>query len=154
MRAYGMVHSEKFSWPHTSQIRQLDLTKVIKLCGIELGMTSNLFQIRLHFTGGIRSPNMRAEGSAAQQGIEDSDHGYRMLEIDPSKQITDVYFSQNAKTGMIYGLRIVDNKGQRLVDEQWNKFQAISDFLPDQNIWRHFKVPPGSEIIGCHGSTD
>ena len=65
MRAHGMVHSEKFSWPHTAQIRELDLSKVIKLCGIELGMTSNLFQIRLHFTGGIKSPLMRAESTAA-----------------------------------------------------------------------------------------
>ena len=93
MRAHGMVHSEKFSWPHTSQIRELDLTKVIKLCGIELGMTSNLFQIRLHFTGGLRSPMMRAEGAAAQQGVDDANTGHRMLEIDPNKRISDVYFS-------------------------------------------------------------
>lgn len=66
MRAHGMVHSEKFAWPHTAQVRELDLTKIIKLCGIELGMTSNLFQIRLHFTGGLRSPIMRAEGASSQ----------------------------------------------------------------------------------------
>ena len=63
MRAHGMVHSEKFSWPNNTIIKELDLTQVIKLCGIELGMTSNLFQIRLHFTSGLRSPIMRAESA-------------------------------------------------------------------------------------------
>ena len=30
---------------------------------------------------------------------------------------------------MIYGLRIVDDKGEHMVDEQWNKFQSISNLL-------------------------
>jgi len=55
---------------------------------------------------------------------------------------------------MIYGLRIVDDKGLALMDEEWNRFQSISTFLPDQSIWRHFKIPQGSEIIGCYGSSD
>ena len=38
-----MVHSEKFSWPSTIALKEFDLSKVIKLCGIELGMTSNLY---------------------------------------------------------------------------------------------------------------
>ena len=66
MRGYGMVHSEKFSWPSQNLLKQLDVDKVIKLCGIELGMTSNLFEIRLCFTGGLRSPLMRAEGAGLQ----------------------------------------------------------------------------------------
>ena len=56
---------------------------------------------------------------------------------------------------MIYGLRIVDEAGEALLDKEWNKFHAISSsFLPNQSEWRHFKIPRGSEIIGCHGSTD
>ena len=30
---------------------------------------------------------------------------------------------------MIYGLRIVDDKGETIIDEEWNKFQSISTFL-------------------------
>ena len=55
---------------------------------------------------------------------------------------------------MIYGLRIVDSAGSKLVDENWNKFTSLSTFLDDDNVWRHLKVPLGCEIIGCHGSTD
>ena len=64
MRGFGMVHSEKFMWPSLNLLKQLDLTKVIKLCGIELGMTSNLIEIRLLFTDGMKSPLLRAEGAA------------------------------------------------------------------------------------------
>ena len=60
MKGFGMIHSEKFSWPSQSLLKQLDLDKIIKLCGIEVGMTSNLFEIRLCFTNGLRSPLMRA----------------------------------------------------------------------------------------------
>jgi len=77
-----------------------------------------------------------------------------VIEIDPKKTIQDVYILQNQKSGMIYGLRIVDDRGETLVDENWNKFSSISTYLPDSNVERHFKVPPGHDIIGCHGSTD
>lgn len=63
MRGFGMVHSEKFAWPNNSLIKDLDLNQVIKLCGIELGMTSNLFEMRLLFSGGLRSPMLKAEGA-------------------------------------------------------------------------------------------
>lgn len=32
---------------------------------------------------------------------------------------------------MIYGLRVIDDKGEHLIDEQWNKFQSISNLLQD-----------------------
>lgn len=63
MRGFGMVHSEKFMWPSYNTLQQIDMNKVIKLCGIELGMTSNLFEVRLCFTDGLRSPLLRAEGA-------------------------------------------------------------------------------------------
>ena len=66
MRGFGMIHSEKFSWPSQNLLKQIDSEKVIKLCGIEVGMTSNLFEIRLIFTNGLRSPLMRAEGAGLQ----------------------------------------------------------------------------------------
>ena len=58
-----MVHSEKFMWPTYNTLQQLDMSNIIKLCGIELGMTSNLFEVRLCFTDGLRSPLLRAEGA-------------------------------------------------------------------------------------------
>ena len=101
MRGHGMVHSEKFSWPNHTVLKEFDLSKVIKLCGIELGMTSNLYQIRLHFTGGLRSPMLRAEHAGVQSQQGDDDQGHKLIEIDPRKTIAEVVFSQNAKSGMI-----------------------------------------------------
>ena len=34
LRGYGMVHSEKFSWPSQSLLKQFDADRIIKLCGI------------------------------------------------------------------------------------------------------------------------
>ena len=86
-----MVHSEKFQWPSHAILRELDLSRTIKLCGLELGMTSNLFQIRLHFTNGLRSPMLRAEGAGLHPQSTD-DKAARMVAVDPTKQISDVYF--------------------------------------------------------------
>ena len=156
MRGFGMVHSEKFQWPSQNLLKQLDLNKVIKLCSIELGMTSNLFEIRLCFTGGLRSPLLRAEGAGihVQGGPGHTEDQQQIIEIDPTRLISEVFINQNKKSGMIYGIRIVDDKGSVMVDEHWNKFSAISNFLQDETVWRNFKIPSGHEIIGCYGSTD
>lgn len=87
LRGYGMVHSEKFSWPSQSLLKQFDADRIIKLCGIELGMTSNLFEVRLCFTGGLRSPLMRAEGAGLTQ---QQDEAQQTFEIDPSRCISQV----------------------------------------------------------------
>ena len=87
-----MVHSEKFSWPSQALLRQFDADRVIKLCGIEVGMTSNMFEIRLCFTGGLRSPLMRAEGAGLQQGAGEAQQTF---EIDPSRRIAEISINQN-----------------------------------------------------------
>ena len=91
MRGYGMVHSEKFLWPSKNSLKQLDLEQVIRLNGIEIGMTSNLFEIRLCFTNGLKSPLMRAETTT--QGAEGLDDQHTTLVIDPSKRIGEIFIN-------------------------------------------------------------
>ena len=93
MRGYGNVHSEKFLWPSKNTLKQLDMDQVIKLNGIELGMTSNLFEIRLCFTSGLKSPLMKAETST--QGAEGLNDQRQTFSIDPSKRIAEIFINQN-----------------------------------------------------------
>ena len=123
-----MVHSEKFVWPTPGLVKSLGQTQIVKLCGLEIGVTSNLFEIRLVFTNNIRSPLLRAETFCSDDNLEDSKQTFN---LDPAKRIADVYINQNEKTGMICGIRIMDDKGETMVDELWNKFSAINKFLKD-----------------------
>lgn len=66
LRGHGVIHSEKFVWPTQALITQFEADKIIRLCRIEVGMTSNLFEIRMCFTGGLQSPLLRAEGAGLQ----------------------------------------------------------------------------------------
>ena len=50
MQAFGPVYANKFEWPTLRQIEKYDLTKQVSLAGIELGATSNLYGMRMHFT--------------------------------------------------------------------------------------------------------
>ena len=80
-----MVHSEKFLWPSSNLLSELDMTRVIRLSGLELGMTNNLFEIRLCFTGGLRSPLLRAEGAGIQSAAVLNEK--KVYPIDPRKRI-------------------------------------------------------------------
>ena len=43
----------------------------------------------------------------------------RNFPIDMKKRIADVYINQSETDGSIYGLRIVDDKGENMMDEHW-----------------------------------
>ena len=61
-----------------------------------------------------------------------------MVDIDTDRRISDIYISQNSSNGYIYGLKLLDQSGKTIIDEQWNKFSALSKFLPDQIEERHY----------------
>ena len=65
------------------------------------------------------------------------------------KRIADVYINQSEADGSIYGLRIVDDKGENMIDQHW--FNKAGQ---QGTAWKHFKIPQGKEIIGMHLSHD
>ena len=54
---------------------------------------------------------LRAEHTGVQSQQGDDDQGHKLIEIDPRKTIAEIIFNQNAKSGMIQGIRIIDDKG-------------------------------------------
>ena len=70
-------------------------------------------EIVLNFTNGAKSSSLKT-GKVAGQAL-------KSYEIDASRKISDFYINQVDSTGEIHGLRILDNFGEYLVNEHWQK---------------------------------
>jgi myo-inositol-hexaphosphate 3-phosphohydrolase len=109
---------------------------------IEFGFTSNLYEIRLGFTGGAKSVGLKTRSAQAT----DESTNLKSYTIDPNRRIADVYILQDTSRGNIYGFRLLDEFGEYLVNANW--------FESDTAQWKHFRIPTGKEIIGMHGTHD
>ena len=85
------------------------------LVGLELGADFCLYGLRLHFTDGISSPYIQAS-HAKLQAYE----VYTFAESGP-KLISEVCIDQDAETGNIFGLKIIDDSGDVFVHRSWRK---------------------------------
>ena len=76
--AFGVNCQNRFEWPTLHMLKQFDLRKRIKLTAIEIGaselVSAHLYGIRLHFTGRISSPYVRAARTTHKS--------YRRMELD------------------------------------------------------------------------
>ena len=88
----------------------------MKLTSIDLGVTSNLYEIHLNFSNGTTSKILRTPYAGEEHEVNKN---LRNFPIDSKKRITDVYINQSEADGSIYGLRIVDDKGVNIMDELW-----------------------------------
>ena len=145
MESFGMRHGVKIEWPTMPQLNKLDIGKICKLKTIEFGYTSNLYEIRLGFTGGAKSVGLKTRVAQSQTDTVQSTN-LKSYSIDPTKRISDVYICQDAGAGNIYGVRLLDEFGEYLVNANW--------FESTDAQWKHFKIPAGKEIIGMHGTHD
>lgn len=114
IEAFGPQHSNRFEWPTFSQLNALDLSEPMKLSAIEIGASTNLYGLRLHFSNNVSSPYVVAS--------EQKEQNYQKFKIGQSSRVSDVYISQDPKTGNIQGFRMADDQGNFLVDQLWNKF--------------------------------
>ena len=108
LQAFGPTHSNKFEWPTLAQLKKFDLRKNIRLNAIEVGATTNLYGLRLHFTNNISSPYFNA--------FDTRDQSYDRHDLQSSARLSDIYISQDDQTGNIQGMRLVDESGNFLVD--------------------------------------
>ena len=60
MHAYGNDGPHPVDWPAILELMALDLTKTVKLTGIELRFDKELCELRLTFTGGVKSVLLRS----------------------------------------------------------------------------------------------
>ena len=59
MPAFGVVANAKVAWPTPAILQKIDTTNKMKLKSIELGFAESLFEVRLTFTNGVKSNNVR-----------------------------------------------------------------------------------------------
>ena len=85
----------------------------MKLKSIELGFSSCLYEIKLHFTNGVVSAPMKTQFAGAKSRL-------RRFNLDLTRRIADVYINQGDPAGNIYGFRILDEFGEYIINEQWH----------------------------------
>ena len=55
MPSFGLENQYHTEWPSMSQLKRLNLSKELKLASLELSYSTSLYQLKLHFTGGVAS---------------------------------------------------------------------------------------------------
>ena len=139
-----MQSAHKIQWPHIAHLQMLNLTQQIKLTSIEIAVSSNLYEMRLNYTGDVRS-----EKICTNQTYAKDSSALRTFKMDPKKRIAAMSLNMNEALGNIFGMRIIDDTGAFLMDELW--------FQPAEGVatsWKQIKIPAGKEIIGVHASHD
>ena len=85
--AFGKPQAKQIEWPSLTQLRKLNNAMVIKLTSIELGYTSNLYEIRLNFSGGVKSEGLCTNQTSKSTQLSK----LHTFPIDPTSRIADVY---------------------------------------------------------------
>lgn len=85
MPAFGVVASAKVAWPTPAILQKIDTSNKMKLKSIELGFNESLYEVRMTFTNGVKSNNIKS-GYAGQSTL-------KHYEIDVSRKISDVYIN-------------------------------------------------------------
>ena len=122
----------------------LNLTQQIKLSAVEIAVSSNLYELRFSFTGDIKS-----EKICTNQTYAKDSSALRTFKIDPKRRIAAMCLNLNEVQGNIFGMQIIDDEGEFLMNEQW--------FTPAEGVataWKRVEIPEGKEIIGVHATHD
>lgn len=51
--AFGLESAKKLEWPTKADLKNLPIGNMIKLSSVELSFTSNLYEIKLNFSGNV-----------------------------------------------------------------------------------------------------
>ena len=73
------------------------------------------------------------------EGYKQDDFMWKFIDIDPSRQIRSISVRSDV-AGWIFGLRLMDENGENIVDANWNKVE--------DGDWVTKDIPAGEEIIG------
>ena len=117
----------------------------IKLKGIDSRHKSGytpLAGIRLAFTNGGTTPWQ--ETATSKKG-EAADIEELSNDIDTSREIREISLRVSLGNA-ICALQMADEKGENLVDIEWENFDLGRE-------WKSYKIPPGHEVIGVQSNT-
>ena len=110
--AFGVEQANQIEWPKLAELKKLNLANTMKLKSIDVGTTSNLYEIVLNFTNGTSSNLLRTPYAGE---IGEQNKNLRNFPIDTKKRIADVYINQSEADGCIYGIRFVDERGEYII---------------------------------------
>ena len=114
--AFGVEQANQLEWPKLPELKKLNLANTMKLNSIDIGTTSNLYEIHLNFSNGTSSSILRTPYAGEEH---ETNKNLRNFPIDMKKRIADVYINQSETDGSIYGLRFADDKGEFIINENW-----------------------------------
>ena len=60
MPAFGVVAATKVAWPTPAILQKIDTSNKMKLKSIELGFNEGLYEVRMTFTNGVKSSNIKS----------------------------------------------------------------------------------------------
>ena len=89
--------------------------------------------IQLKFTNDFETPAFQA-GCEEEQGKE-----FKCIKVDPQKHIAAI--SMNVYVGAVHGVRLIDEKGDYIVDYTWHAKGALGQWLTKE-------IPDSQSIIG------
>ena len=92
-----------------------------------------LTAIELLFSNEVETPLYEDEG------YRQEDFMWKFIDVDPNRQIRSISVRSDV-AGWIFGLRLMDENGVNIVDENWNKVE--------DGEWVTKDIPAGEEIIG------
>ena len=92
-----------------------------------------LTAIELLFSNEVETPLYEDEG------YRQEDFMWKFIDVDPNRQIRSISVRSDV-AGWIFGLRLMDEDGVNIVDENWNKVE--------DGEWVTKDIPAGEEIIG------
>ena len=116
----------------------LPLEDTIKLNGIGMRANTNLYQMKMTFTGGVESETFTSLGGVTSEPKIDK--------INAEKVIVAVEVNIRPEESNIYGIRFLDYNNNRISERLWKRTTDAK--------WARIETPTGMEIIGFHGSHD
>lgn len=113
----------------------------IKLNSLGIKANTNLYQMKMAFTGDVESEVINvAEGASLDP---------KMVPIDSKKTIAaaEVYIRENEEgNSNIYGIRLLDEGYMQMHVQIWRRSNKAK--------WVRIGIPDGMQVIGFHGTHD
>ena len=88
--AFGVEQANNVEWPKLPELKKLNLANSMKLKSIDVGTTSNLYEINLNFSNGVSSNILRTPYAGESHEVNTN---LRNFPIDMKKRIADVYIN-------------------------------------------------------------
>jgi len=116
----------------------MDCEERIKLNGIGFKANTNLYQFKMTYTNGAESATFNTQEGATENA--------KVYPVRSEKTISCVEILHRADQHNIYGIRFLDDRGNKIQERQWRQNSTAK--------WVKIEVPEGMEVIGFHGSHD